>query len=91
VAHVSEDGLRVIVTNLLSNAVAYTEEGGHIMVERPAGGVVAVWDSGPVNGLGASVRELHLPMTPMTALRSDGRLRTTGARNHMRDYPRSRS
>lgn len=38
--------------------------------------------------LGASVRELHLPMT---ALRRGGRLRTTGARNHMRYYPRSRS
>lgn len=37
--------------------------------------------------LGASVRELHLPMT---VLRDDGRLRTTGARNHTRYYPRSR-
>lgn len=35
--------------------------------------------------LGASVRELHLPMT---VLRRGGRLRTTGARNHTRYYPR---
>ena len=46
--HASEDGLRVILTNLLSNAVAYTEKGGHIVVDRPAGAVLAVWDSGPV-------------------------------------------
>ena len=37
--------------------------------------------------LGSSVRELNLPMT---MLRRDGRLRTTGARNHMRYYPSSR-
>jgi acyl-CoA reductase-like NAD-dependent aldehyde dehydrogenase len=35
--------------------------------------------------LGASVRELHLPMTQ---LRGDSRLRTTGSRNDMRYYPR---
>lgn len=38
--------------------------------------------------LGSSVRELHLPMT---VLRRRGRLRTTGARNHTRYYPRPRS
>ncbi len=37
--------------------------------------------------LGSSVRELNLPMT---MLRRDGRLRTTGARNRMRYYPSSR-
>ena len=37
--------------------------------------------------LGSSVRELNLPMT---MLRREGRLRTTGARNHMRYYPSSR-
>lgn len=37
--------------------------------------------------VGSSVRELNLPMT---MLRRDGRLRTTGARNHMRYYPSSR-
>ena len=37
--------------------------------------------------LGSSVRELNLPMT---MLRRDGRLRTTGARDHTRYYPSSR-
>ena len=37
--------------------------------------------------LGSTVRELNLPMT---VLQREGRLRTTGARNHTRYYPRSR-
>ncbi|MBK9756375.1 MAG: sensor histidine kinase N-terminal domain-containing protein [Nannocystis sp.] len=43
------DSLRLVVGNLLANAVAYTEQGGWIAVESDAvaGVVVAVIDSGP--------------------------------------------
>lgn len=46
----SEHGLRVILTNLLSNATEYTEDGGRIVVAVPPDGLVSVWDSGPVPG-----------------------------------------
>jgi two-component system sensor histidine kinase QseC len=42
--------LRVVVTNLLSNAVSYTARGGEITVRKPndtTGGVLEVHDSGP--------------------------------------------
>lgn len=44
----SEDGLRVILTNLLSNAAEYTEDDGRIVVAVPSDGLLSVWDSGPV-------------------------------------------
>ncbi len=45
---VNADGLRAILSNLLSNASAYTEPGGCVRVENPSDGLLAVWDSGPV-------------------------------------------
>ncbi|MEM6293998.1 MAG: HAMP domain-containing sensor histidine kinase [Myxococcota bacterium] len=43
----NEDGLRTIVSNLLSNAASYTEAGGTIVVAQPAEDMLTVWDSGP--------------------------------------------
>lgn len=39
--------LRLVLSNLLSNAVSYTEEGGRIEVRATQGGALEVWDSGP--------------------------------------------
>lgn len=39
--------LRIVVQNLLANAVSYTDRGGEIVVRAPDGGGLEVWDSGP--------------------------------------------
>ncbi len=45
--HSDPDLLRVVLSNLISNAVAYTERDGWIRVETPHDGMLAVVDSGP--------------------------------------------
>jgi signal transduction histidine kinase len=57
IAVTDAEQLRVVVANLLSNAVAYTARGGVIEVRRPGAeqGLFEVHDSGP------PIRDAHLP------------------------------
>ncbi|HVX94805.1 MAG TPA: ATP-binding protein [Polyangia bacterium] len=58
VAVTDPDQLRVVVANLLSNAVAYTKRGGTIEVRRPPSGEGALFE---VRDSGPPIREAHLP------------------------------